>query len=131
MNLQKLKVLVFEDNIFKANDIKKALNYCRIQDITQIGNQADGLVFLHESLKQETPVSLIVTDMQYPINRGEADDPDAGEKLLERLKEEKLTIPAILCSSLNYKDPAFLGCIWYNKLRDLNQDFKTVLAKME
>ena len=37
----------------------------------------------------------------------------------------------IVCSSLNYKIPDILGSVWYNKLNDLELNFKEVLSRLE
>ena len=132
MKIQELRALLLEDDIFKAQDIKKALNNCGVRDILQAENQRKGLELLEESTSQGKPISLIVTDMSYPLDRGAAEDPDAGEKLVKYLQKENLDIPVILCSSINYKDPMFAGCVWYNKkLRDIDQEFREILAELK
>ena len=79
----------------------------------------------------EDKIGLIVTDMQYPLGEGEAVAEEAGLKLIERMEKEKIEIPVIVCSSLNYRIPNILGSIWYNKLNDLDFSFKEVLGKLE
>ena len=74
---------------------------------------------------------MIVTDMQYPLEVGEAVDEEAGLKLIERMKKEKIDIPVIVCSSLNYSIPDILGNVWYNELNNLDSSFKEVLGKLE
>ena len=60
---------------------------------------------------------MIVTDMEYPLEAGEAVDEDAGFKLIERMKKEKIDIPVIVCSSADYRKniPDILGSVWYNE----------------
>lgn len=79
----------------------------------------------------ENKIDLIVTDMQYPLEAGAAVDKEAGFKLIERMQKEKIDIPVIVCSSLNYSIPNILGSVWYNELNDLNLKFKEVLSKLE
>ena len=43
----------------------------------------------------EDKIDLIVTDMQYPLEAGEAIDEEAGFKLIERMKKEKIEIPIL------------------------------------
>ena len=74
---------------------------------------------------------MIVTDMQYPLEAGEAVDNEAGFKLTERMEKEKIDIPVIICSSLNYSIPGILGSVWYNELNDLNSNFKEVLNRLK
>ena len=47
--------------------------------------------------------------------------------LLEKMKQREHPIPVIICSSQNYRSPDALGTVWYNKLRDIEFDFKEIL----
>ena len=47
------------------------------------------------------------------------------------MEKEKIDIPVIVCSSLNYVIPNILGSVWYNKLNDLDFNFKEVLGRLE
>ena len=47
------------------------------------------------------------------------------------MEKEKIRIPVIVCSSLNYSIPDILGSVWYNERNDLNAKFKEVLGKLE
>ena len=69
--------------------------------------------------------------MHYPLAAGERADEEAGFKLVERLKQERVDIPVIICSSLNFKAEEVLRTVWYNEMRDLNKDFKEVLEKLK
>lgn len=77
MNLSEMKVLLIEDDVFKAVDVNKALTFCGIRNIIEVDNQ-------EEAWK-------------------------------------------VICSSINYNVAEILGTVWYNKLRDLNLDFKELL----
>lgn len=128
------KVLLLEDDIYKAMDIKSALRFCGINDRDVIWEQYQdvGLERIQECAKQNTPIQLIITDMQYPLCAGEEVDREAGFKLLERLKQEMLDIPVIICSTGNYESVSsgVLGTVCYNRNRDLNWDFKEILEKL-
>ena len=78
----------------------------------------------------EEKIDLIVTDMQYPMKEGKTIDEEAGFKLIEKMEKEKIDIPIIVCSSLNYSIPNILGSVWYNKLNDLDLNFKEVLGRL-
>ncbi len=128
MELPKIKAVVVDDDVFKGNDIRKALEFNGVRNIITLRNQEK----LWEQIYHgEDKIDLIVTDMQYPLEAGEAVDEDAGFKLIERLKKEKINIPVIVCSSLNYCIPDILGNVWYNELNDINSNFKNVLEKLE
>ena len=55
---------------------------------------------------------------------------NAGFILLDELKRKGKDIPVIICSSINYNEPAALGCVWYNKLTDMDFDFHEILKKL-
>lgn len=104
------------------------MEFSGIRNIMTVGNQEK----LWEQIYHgENKIGLIVTDMQYPLKAGEAVDEEAGFKLIERMEKEKIDIPIIVCSSLNYRIPGILGGVWYNKLNDINFNFKEVLGKLE
>ena len=126
MDLSKINAVIADDDVFKGNDIRKALKFNGIRNIKTVGNQEK----LWEQIYHgEDKVDLIVTDMQYPLEAGGAVEEEAGLKLIERMKKEKIDIPVIVCSSLNYRIPGILGNVWYNELNDLNSNFKEVLGK--
>ena len=116
-----------DDDVFKRTDIRKALEFNGIRNIITVGSQEK----LWEQIYQgEDKIDLIVTDIQYPLEEGETVDEEAGFKLIERMKKEKIDIPVIVCSSLNYSIPDILGSIWYNRLNDLEDGFREVLSKL-
>ena len=128
MDLSKIKAVVVDDDVFKGSDIRKALEFNGIKSIMTVRNQEK---LWEQICRGEEKIGLIVTDMQYPLGEGEAVDEEAGLKLIERMEKEKIEIPVIVCSSLNYRIPNILGSIWYNKLNDLDFSFKEVLGKLE
>ena len=126
MELSKIKVIIADDDVFKAADIRKALEFNGVRNIMTVRNQEKLWEQIYHS---EDKIDLIVTDMQYPLESGEAVDEEAGLKLIERMEKEKIDIPVIVCSSLNYSIPDILGSVWYNELNDLNSNFKEVLGR--
>lgn len=126
------KVLLLEDNLNKAMDVKSALSFCGIQDIIWEKYQDTGIERIYEHAKQGAPIQLIVTDMQYPLRSGDKIDEEAGFKLLERLKQEQLDIPVIICSTGNFENAAseILGAVYYNPNRDLDRDLKSIIDKL-
>ncbi len=128
MDLSKIKAVIVDDDVFKGADIRKALEFNGIRNVMTVRNQKK----LWEQIYHgEDKIDLIVTDMQYPLEAGEVVDEEAGFKLIERMKKEKIEIPVIVCSSLNYSIPNILGSVWYNELNDLNLNFKKVLGRLE
>ena len=128
MDLSKIKAVIVDDDVFKGIDIQKALEFNGIQNIMTVRDQEKLWEQIYDS---EDKIDLIVTDMQYPLKAEGAIDEEAGFKLMERMEKEKIDIPVIVCSSLNYRIPDILGSVWYSKLSDLNSNFKEVLDKLE
>lgn len=128
MNRSKIKAVIVDDDVFKGADIRKALEFNGVRNIMIVRNQEK----LWEQIYHgEDKIDLIVTDMQYSLEAGDAVDEEAGFKLIERMEKEKINIPVIVCSSLNYSIPDILGNVWYSKLNDLDSNFKEVLGKLE
>ena len=121
------KVLLLEDNIFKAADITRALEQYGIKELHKVRNQEAGKEKLLEAIKEQKPYDLIITDMNYPLEAGEETDPEAGFKLLLWLKKRGILTPVIICSSYQYREPSVLGCIRYHRNGDLYTEFKKVL----
>ncbi|MCI8693053.1 MAG: response regulator [Lachnospiraceae bacterium] len=128
MDLSKTKAVVVDDDVFKGADIRKALEFNGIRNVMIVRNQEK---LWNQIYHGEDKIDLIVTDMQYPLEAGAAVDKEAGFKLIERMEKEKIHIPVIVCSSLNYSIPNILGSVWYNELNDLNSKFKEALSKLE
>ena len=130
MPLSKLKVLIIDDSVYKAMDITRALEFSGVRDITRVREQESAFEAIYESIECKAPFNLIVTDMHYPLERGMEADYDAGYILIERLMEERIEIPVIICSSRNYTEPGILGTVWYNELCDLSREFGEILRKL-
>ena len=128
MDLSKIKAVIADDDVFKGIDIRKALEFNGVRNIITVRDQEK----LWEQIYHgEDKIDLIVTDMQYPLEAGDAVDEEAGFKLIERMKIEKIHIPVIVCSSLNYNIPDILGSVWYNELNDLNSNFEKLLDRLK
>lgn len=132
IGLSKLHAVIVDDEILKAIDIRKALSFNRITDIDIVSNQEKVWDAIYESNNDGKKVDLIVTDMQYPLTAGGCVDRDAGFKLIERMKEEKIEIPVIICSTGNYEGvTGILGSVWYRgDASDLGAGFKEVLGRL-
>lgn len=130
MRVSDLQVLVVDDDVFKAVDIKKALEFNGIRHIILVRNQEAVWDELDKSKEAGNTINLIVTDMHYPLEPGMEADYNAGYILLEQLKERGMKIPIIICSTQNFHSPDALGTVWYNELRDIEFDFKEILRKL-
>ena len=114
----------------KYIEVQKALEYSGVREPDHVRNQEDGFSLIYESIKNGTPYDAVVTDMQYPLEKGTSIDKEAGFKLIERLKKEGINIPVIICSQSNFFEPEAFGTVWYDDRRDLNADFKVLIDKL-
>ncbi len=127
-----MRILNFEDDVYKANDIKKVLNdRCGVIDVTQVDNVEEGLELLIQEKEAGNPFDLIITDMHYPMRKGEEGDFDAGEKLLGILKERGINTKVIICSSLNIKIREAYGCIWYSRISDWEMELLELMNQLK
>ena len=124
------KVLIAEDNVLKYIAVKRALEFNGIQDILYVKNQEEVWEEIEKAEQSGEKIDLIVSDVHYPLYKGEEANPEAGFILLNEIEKRGIKIPVILCSSQNYREPKALGCVWYNESRSLEWDFKEVLQKM-
>ena len=128
MDLSQIKAVIVDDDVIKGFDIRKALEFNGIRNIETVRNQEK---LWEQIYRGEEKIDLIVTDMQYPLEAGGSIDEEAGFKLIERMEKEKIDIPIIVCSSFNYSIPNILGSVWYNKLSDLDSNFRKVLGRFK
>lgn len=132
-----LRVLVFEDDVFKRDDVKRALVFSGVQkgQIDIARSQEKGIGLLNDSVKNGAPYDVIVTDMQYPLSDGADVDVEAGIKLIRHLGNERLDIPVIICSSGDYStledEPLVLGAVLYGINYDINMPFKKLIDKLK
>ena len=97
-----MKVLNFEDSVYKANAIQKILgNRCGVASVEQVSNVEDGLKMLKDAENAGEPFNLIITDMHFPMRSGAISDTEAGEKLVQILQEQGNQTKIIVCSSRN------------------------------
>lgn len=131
MNLSKIHAVIVDDSIIKAIEIRKALEFNRIIDVDIVRNQEQLWEKIYDSEKNGNRVNLIVTDMRYPLTAGADTDIEAGFKLIERMEQENINIPIIICSSSNYESvKGILGSVWYRQNDDINTQFKEVLSRL-
>lgn len=123
-------ILNIEDNIFKHMAIKRALERCGIHSVTHKNNAEDGISEIERAIASGHPYDLLVLDMHFPVN-GE-NRFDAGEWVMEKLKEKGISIPIIICSSVRYRFPEAAACIFYNERSgDIDADMREALKAVE
>lgn len=90
-----MKVLVVEDNIFKAVELTRALNNLGITDIREVVDKESALSYL---AKEE--YDLILLDMFFPESKGGWEEPWCGFKVLDWMQDNKRMIPVICTSTV-------------------------------
>lgn len=126
-----MKVLNFEDSVYKANAIRKILcNRWGVTSVEQVSNVEDGLRMLKEAENAGEPFDLIITDMHFAMRPGAVSDTEAGEKLVQILQEQGNQTKIIVCSSRNMKLPGVYGCIWYSEISDWEEELCDLVREM-
>jgi DNA-binding response OmpR family regulator len=120
-----MRIINLEDNAMKHTKIERVIKSCGITDTVWARNFEDGMEILDES------VDLIITDMQFPMRRGENDDTEAGEKVIEEVKKQGLSTKVIVCSSGKYRIPEAYGCVWYSERSDWQQELKELILSQK
>ena len=122
------KVINIEDDAIKHVNIRRALKSNGVSHIERARNAEEGLDMLDNAIEKGEPYDLLVLDMQFPVSG--VYNKEAGRFVIKELKRKNVNIPIIICSSINYDIPDVVGCIFYNKLRNLNCDMKEILKKV-
>lgn len=96
--------------------------------------QEDGHFELKDKADSElvtaiNPYDLIITDMYYPDEPGGREE-QSGDVLIDRVIKNKITIPVILCSSVNLKYPEIYGCVYYSRERNWEADMQTLVNSL-
>lgn len=122
------KIINIEDSVGKAWDIKRALEWNGYPEVDLATNAETGIAMIEKAIADGEAYDLLITDMHFLVNG--VDDTKAGLYVIEELRRKGIEIQIIVCSSIRYNIPGIEGCIFYNKSRDLNWDFREVLGKL-
>ncbi|MBE5923548.1 MAG: response regulator [Lachnospiraceae bacterium] len=124
-----MRVLNVEDDPMKHDNIKRALNRMGITDITYVECENDAMISVLDSIENNTPYDLIISDMQFPLFSNGKPDDTAGETFIAELQEHNIDIPIIVCSSFRLNIPNILGCVHYNPNDpDLYEEFRKLIV---
>ena len=124
-----MKIIYVEDNPYKANDVRKVLEELGInrEDIIIRDNLNTGLLCIRETLGQGETIPFVLTDMYYPVIKGETINPDAGSLFIKRAKHRNPEIPIFVISSENLFVPTADGFVWYNPEKMWETELKDLL----
>lgn len=91
-----LKILISEDNVYKLENIKKAIekqfNETNITSITYAKRTVMELI-------ENNDYDILIQDMQLPLHSDDRIDQNGGIYVLNQLKRKKIDIKTIVCSS--------------------------------
>ena len=137
MDLSKLHVVIVDDTGSKIREIRKVLERCGIRDVDDVRNQEELWKIIYGDVDNKKKPDLVITDMQYPLAAGSEVDLRAGHKLIERMEEEHIDIPVIICSEANYENPTgtsrgiLLGGVLYREEEDCFFEFQKLLSRLK
>ncbi len=122
-----MKILNIEDTATKHAAICKVLRKAGITDMDWAKNLEDGLEMLREYARD---YDLVITDMYYPLKSGDKPE-EAGELLINKMKELQLSIPIIVCSSVRYNYGDILGNVFYSETSDWEGKLLELVKKIQ
>ncbi len=130
MNKSEIKALILDDDVAKGMKVSRILKDLGVHIVAQVEDQESGFDVIYRNKDTEKKISLIITDMHYPLEKGVKADVDAGKKMIERVKKENLDIPVIVFSSVNYDIPGALETIWFNDNVNWEEQLRQVIRNM-
>ena len=110
------RVLCVEDNTEKYMAINRFLRSQDVSKIEWVTNAEKAVDALAEANAAGRLYDLLLSDMEFEYYGSL--DPEAGEKLMDLIREKGYDIPVIFCSSQNWNIPGSFGSIFYNPRRD-------------
>ena len=94
-----MKVIHLEDSVDKHMKVCRELQKIGVISVEWATSVSEGLEKIEAARQEGAPYELVISDMHYPIWRGEAADWEAGEYLLKALAERNIHLPVIICST--------------------------------
>ena len=72
---------------------------------------------------------MCIRDRYYPDEPGGREE-QSGDVLIDRVIKNKITIPVILCSSVNLKYSEIYGCVYYSMERNWEADMQKLVNSL-
>ena len=128
-----MRILHLEDSPAKYADIRAVLLSCGVKpdDIVWVKNLTDGIFELKEAEKSCNHFDLAITDMYYPVEPGGYEEPDTGYKFVEFVRNERLKLPIVICSSVRINDGSVLDCLWYSGLSNWEMELREIVEELK
>ena len=128
-----MRILHLEDSPAKYADIRAVLLSCGVKpdDIVWVKNLTDGIFELKEAEKGGKHFDLAITDMYYPVEPGGYEEPDTGYKFVEFVRNERLKLPIVICSSARINDSSVPDCLWYSGLSNWEMELREIISRFD
>jgi hypothetical protein len=128
-----MRILHLEDSPAKYADIRAVLLSCGVKpdDIVWVKNLTDGIFELKEAEKSGNHFDLAITDMYYPVEPGGYEEPDTGYKFVEFVRNERLKLPIVICSSARINDSSVPDCLWYSGLSNWEMELREIVEELK
>lgn len=123
-----MKVIHLEDSVDKHMKVCRELQKIGVISVEWATSVSEGLEKIEAARQEGAPYELVISDMHYPIRRGEAADWEAGEYLLKALAERNIHLPVIICSTRNYRIQGAYGSIWFSDLSDWEMELRSLVS---
>lgn len=128
-----MRILHLEDSPAKYADIRAVLLSCGVKpdDIVWVKNLTDGIFELKEAEKSGNHFDLAITDMYYPVEPGGYEEPDTGYKFVEFVRNERLKLQIVICSSARISDSSVPDCLWYSGLSNWEMELREIISRFD
>lgn len=130
-----MRILLIEDNDYKANDITETLVRVDVTDITRKEAINESLRELNEQHQKNNDYDCIILDMQFPRFKNQMPEANAGMHILKFLERRHITTPVIVCSSDILREPTdnpnIKKIIQYNPCVSLTSTFYDLLTGLK
>lgn len=122
-----MRIIHLEDSVDKHMEVCRELRKMGITSVEWATSVGEGLEKIETAIQNGAPFDLAISDMHYPIRRGEIADWEAGEYFLKALAERNINLPVIICSTRNYRIPGAYGSVWFSDLSDWEMDLRNLI----
>ena len=125
--IHSMRIIHLEDSVDKHMEVCRELRKMGITSVEWATNVGEGLEKIETAIQNGAPFDLAISDMHYPIRRGEVADWEAGEYFLKALAERNINLPVIICSTRNYRIPGAYGSVWFSDLSDWEMELRSLI----
>ena len=128
--IHSMRIIHLEDSVDKHMEVCRELRKMGITSVEWATSVGEGLEKIETAIQNGAPFDLAISDMHYPIRRGEIADWEAGEYFLKALAERNINLPVIICSTRNYRIPGAYGSVWFSDLSDWEMELRSLIDEL-